>query len=187
MWFQLHPLKLSLQTQQMFTLSSIFCSLMSFLYLQLPLPPHPCCYRHHHHHRKRRQFQLPYRKQNILIFSVQYGNFAEGKYFTCDELCATTHPQSTIPLPQGVNNILCAFLVKVKVSPHIISALLYFKSSLIKGSSGGRSHSAVRVTHLISPSAPQRAGAVQATRLHLPNLHRPTGRENWSHIERWHY
>lgn len=27
---------------------------------------------------KRRQLRLPYRKQNILIFSVKYGNFAEG-------------------------------------------------------------------------------------------------------------
>lgn len=32
------------------------------------------------------QKRQEYRKQSILIFSVKYGNFCWGKYFTCDEL-----------------------------------------------------------------------------------------------------
>lgn len=125
----------------------------------------------------------------VCLFDFHAGNktvsFARyGKYFTCDELCAITGTRSTIPLPQGVNNILCAFLGKVKVSTDMISVLLYFKLLLIKGS---HSHSAVGVTHLISPSAPSRAGAVQAARLHLPNRGSPAVKENvyklleWSH------
>lgn len=138
---------------------------MSYHYLQLvaslPLPPHPSCYRRHHRKRKKKGSSSDFRMGSKTVSYARYGNFTEGKYFTCDELCATTRPQSTIPLPQGVNNIPCALLGKVKVSTDMISALLHFNLSLIKGS---HSHSAVRVTHLISPSAPQRAEAVQAAR-----------------------
>lgn len=63
---------------------------------------------------------------------------------------------------------MCGFLVKVKVSTDMISVLLHFKLSLIKGSSSGHSHSAVRATHLSSPSAPQRPRVFQSTMLRLP-------------------
>lgn len=63
---------------------------------------------------------------------------------------------------------MCGFLVKVKVSTDMISVLRYSKLSLIKGSSSGHSHSAVRATYLVSPSAPQRPRAFQSTMSRLP-------------------
>lgn len=76
-------------------------------------------------------------------------------------------------------------MVKVKVSTNMISALVYFKLSLIKGSEGcGHSYPAVRGKHLISPSTLQRA--FQAARLQLPNLHMAAGKENCSYLEWWH-
>lgn len=81
------------------------------------------------------------------ILYCQYGNFAEKIFHLWR---ATTQPQRTILLPQGVNNINCAVLVKAKVSTDMITVLLYFKLSLIKGSGGGPSYWAVRETQLIS-------------------------------------
>lgn len=167
------------QTKQLFTTSYIFCSLMSFLYSPAPLPLLP-------HHvvtaiitTKRQECW----KQTVLIFSVKHSNFAVREISPVRGPCLNTsgehHPSSSRSLR------LRAFLVKVKVSTNMISVLLYFKLSLIKGSGGGgHSHPAVRVTHLISLSASQRA--FQAARLQLPNLHRPTGKENCSYLERWH-
>lgn len=80
MWFQLHPLK---WWQTVITGRPNNClpphlysaaSCPSFIYSSWPHFPIVISVIV----AKRQQFRLPYWKQNILIFSVKYGNFAEG-------------------------------------------------------------------------------------------------------------